>query len=530
VAALPPVARDDTLASADALDVLGFRFEGNRAIGTSELTRVAADLRRRFPSRAITLEQLETIRQGITAHYVARGFINSGAVLPDQMVSDGIVRFDIVEGRLSEVNVMPLAAGGKPRRPRLRKGYVADRLEGDPPLNVNDLRNRLELLRQDPNVSQVSATLEPGPVAGESLLNVQVTETPLLGLELSFNNHHTPSSGAERFDAFIDVRNPTGLGDALSIMYGITEGGWDDMQWAGDDSFAIRYAVPLNARGTAMAIDYQRSDELVIEQPFEGLDITSVSDSFSLTLRHPLHRTPTREFAIFASGAYRTSDTFLLGERFSFEPAAQNGQIELAVLRIGAEYTASRRHDALSLRGTLNVGTDWFGGTNNPGNIADSQFVYFLGQAGYVHRLGNGGARLALRGAFQWAGESLPSLEQFPIGGHDSVRGYRENRLVRDNGVYGSAELHLPLPGPVRDGRAIWELIPFVDAGYGEDRQPIGAEDTNFISSVGVGVVANPIEPLHIEVFYGYPFEKFPDSDDLQDEGVHFAVGLRFEF
>jgi hemolysin activation/secretion protein len=526
---LPPVEPDQGFAAVDALEVRGFRFTGNDAIGSRELNEVAARARRQFTSATLTLEQLERIRQSLTTHYVGRGYINSGAILPDQTVSDGIIHFEIVEGRLSAVEIATHAANPR-RRPRLRERYVAERISVTPPLKLDRLGDQLELLRQDPSLRQISAELQPGFALGESILKVDVVEAPLIGAELSFNNHHTPSSGAERFDAFVELRNPTGLGDALSFTYGITEGGWDEMRWAGDNAFGIGYTVPLTARGTTLALDYQRSDELVIEQPFAGLDIASVSDSFSLTLRHPVRRSPTREFAMFASAAYRTSETFLAGEPFSFEPAAQDGRIDLAVLRLGAEYTAARRVAALSLRGSVNVGSDAFGATDNPDGIADGQFVYFLGQAGYVHRLGDTGTRLALRGAFQLAGDSLPSLEQFPIGGHDSVRGYRENRLVRDSGVYGAIELHLPLPGPSREGRSIWELVPFVDAGYGEDRDRDGLDETNFISSVGLGIVASPIKLLLIEVFYGYPFEKFPNSDDLQDEGLHFAVRLRHEF
>ena len=41
--------------------------------------------------------------------------------------------------------------------------------------------------------------------------------------------------------------------------------------------------------------------------------------------------------------------------------------------------------------------------------------------------------------------DPLLSLEQFAIGGHASVRGYRENQIVRDSGAVVSAEARLPL-------------------------------------------------------------------------------------
>ena len=527
---LPPVTATGALTDVSAVEVRGFRFEGNHAIATQELNDVAERVRSQQPSTAMTFEQLEQVRQAITAHYVDSGYINSGAILPDQTIRDGLVLFRIVEGRLSEVHARTIGSGKAPGKPRLRKRYVAERIDSSGTLNVNRLRDELELLRQDSNIGQVNATLRPGVVAGESILDVSATDAPLVGLEISFNNYHTPSAGAERFDAFLELRNPTGLGDSLAVNYGITEGGWDSMQWAGLDSIGLRYAVPITARGTTIAVDYQRSDDLVIEQPFADLDVTSISDSFSLTVRHPIARTPTRELALFASAAYRTSETSLLGDPFSFEPGVIDGKISLTVLRFGAERIVSTREDALTLRGSLNVGTDWFGSTNNGDDIVDSQFTYFLGQAAYVHRFGDSDTRLAARGAFQLTTDSLPSLEQFPIGGHDTVRGYRENRLVRDNGVYGSLEFHVPLPGPQREGHSIWEFVPFADAGYGTDMNSLGVEEDNFIASIGAGVIANPIKPVHVEVFYGYPFQDFPNSDDLQDVGVHFWISWRTDF
>ena len=52
--------------------------------------------------------------------YVERGYLNSGAVIPDQRVEDGVVRIQIIEGRLSEVEV----TGDT----HLSAGYVQDRL------------------------------------------------------------------------------------------------------------------------------------------------------------------------------------------------------------------------------------------------------------------------------------------------------------------------------------------------------------------------------------------------------------------
>ena len=55
--------------------------------------------------REVSAADLETLRDRLTLAYVQRGYVNSGVVLPDQAIDDGLVTFQAVEGRLSEIIV-----------------------------------------------------------------------------------------------------------------------------------------------------------------------------------------------------------------------------------------------------------------------------------------------------------------------------------------------------------------------------------------------------------------------------------------
>ncbi|MGB3650239.1 MAG: ShlB/FhaC/HecB family hemolysin secretion/activation protein, partial [Rivularia sp. (in: cyanobacteria)] len=58
--------------------------------------------------------------------------------------------------------------------------------------------------------------------------------------------------------------------------------------------------------------------------------------------------------------------------------------------------------------------------------------------------------------------DSLLSLERFSIGGVDTVRGYRQNQLVSDNGVLGAVELRIPLTENPKN----LQVNPFVEKRY----------------------------------------------------------------
>ena len=67
-------------------------------------------------------------------------------------------------------------------------------------------------------------------------------------------------------------------------------------------------------------------------------------------------------------------------------------------------------------------------------------FLVWRGQAQYIRQLSNK-TNLLLRGDLQLADRPLVSLEQFRAGGALSVRGYRRDRTLGDNGLFFSTEL-----------------------------------------------------------------------------------------
>ncbi|WP_181357408.1 ShlB/FhaC/HecB family hemolysin secretion/activation protein [Stenomitos frigidus] len=66
-----------------------------------------------------------------------------------------------------------------------------------------------------------------------------------------------------------------------------------------------------------------------------------------------------------------------------------------------------------------------------------------------------------LRGDLQLADRPLLALEQVSEGGQDTVRGYRQDLLLADNGLFASAEVRIPLLRlPKLNG--LLQLPPFI--------------------------------------------------------------------
>jgi hemolysin activation/secretion protein len=128
----------------------------------------------------------------------------------------------------------------------------------------------------------------------------------------------------------------------------------------------------------------------------------------------------------------------------------------------------------------------------------------------------------------QVSNDALLTLEQFSIGGRYTVRGYRENQLVRDNGLIGSAEFRVPIYERVEPAVRI-ELVPFFDAGHSwsTDRREFGQKT---LMSVGIGTRMFFTRWGHLEFYWGH---RFNDVDrlgeyDVQDDGIHFRIGVEW--
>ncbi len=503
------------LSSGVRVFVREFRFQGNTIFSSMELATIAAS----YLNRELTSEQLEEVRRLITAFYVEFGYLNSGAILPDQDVKDGVVTFQIIEGTLSDIKMR-----GKNRR--LRDSYITSRLRrwAGPPLRINELKEGLLLLRQDPNVKQINAELRPGTRPGESYLDVHLQEEQPFRLGLQVDNHRPPSVGAEEIVLLGADYNLTGHGDLLEFSYGIAHNGEDGFEFSGAQDESGSYTLPVHASGTTIKVFGSRSDTSVTEEPFTILNIHSDLIRYGVTLRQPVYRTSNRELALGVTFERGHSKTFLLGQPAGDDvvPGSENGRMDTSVLRLAQEWVDRSQSQVLALRSTFNLGIDAFGVTDN-GTDRDAKFFSWLGQLQYVRRLFNTQNLIILRTDGQWTDEPLLSLEQFSVGGADTVRGYRENQIVRDRGFVSSIEGRVPILFG-KGGVGIVQLAPFFDCG-GAWNVEGGTPSPRTIFSSGIGILANPNKHVNAQLYWGHRFTHVPNPhNNAQDLGIHFKV------
>lgn len=454
--------------------------------------------------RTVTLEDLICLRSKITELYIQNGYVTSGAFLPNnQDLSDGVVQIQIVEGELDRIEISGLT--------RLQEGYVRSRLNQatTTPLNQQRLEEALQLLQLDPLIDQVNAELTVGSTPGQNVLLLDLQEASAFNAGVGSDNYRSPSIGSAQLNVFVAHDNLFGFGDRLSAQYGLTEG---------LDIYDIGYAIPFNAADGTLGVRYSNSDTTIVEDEFEEFDIESETETLSFSLRQPIVRSPEQELALGVSLDLRHRQTFLQGEPFSFSIGAEEGESDVTVLRFFQDWSDRGAGRVLAARSQFSVGINAFGATINDTGT-DGQFFAWQGQFQWVQQLSPRTLLLARVGT-QLTPDSLLSLEQFSVGGADTVRGYRENQLVTDNGVLGSLELRIPLTADP----SILQLTPFFDVGTGWNNQSPDP-DTATLASLGLGVRWSITSNLGVRLDYGIPLIAVDNrGDSLQENGFHFSL------
>ena len=499
-----------------------FRFVGNHVFSKQALSKVLG----KYYNREVNADDLEQARQDLTLLYVNHGYVNSGAVLPDQDGKNGIITFQLVEGRLSGITLKGnFWFRGWWLRNESRRG-------AGQPLNFNNLKQTLQLLRQNATISQVNAELKPGGVPGESILDVDIKDTQPFRFALELNNKRPPSVGAEILNAHATDLNLTGHNDVLDVVYGIAHangsGSFEDFDFSGLDNIDGSYTFPVTPWATTLALNASKSDTSVLQAPFTTLNINSRLEEYSATMRQPLYHTLSNEIAVSLTVEKRRAETFLLGQRFSLSPGAVNGVTSDFALRFAQEFVNRSQVHVLALRSSFNLGLDAFSATDS-GMKPNWDFFYWLGQGQYVRRLWNTENLLVLRLNAQFSNSPLFNIEQFVLGGSDTVRGYIENAILRDNGVFGSIEVRVPI-WYGKEHHPLLMVAPFFDIGSGWNVKANEAPDTQLetLPSVGVGLIFQPNRHVYGQLYWGYAFNRslVPGGNNLQDYGIHFFISI----
>jgi hemolysin activation/secretion protein len=164
---------------------------------------------------------------------------------------------------------------------------------------------------------------------------------------------------------------------------------------------------------------------------------------------------------------------------------------------------------------------------NSVPGTADGQFLSWQGQLQWMKQFESTRIEVWNLLSGQLSDDRLFPLEQLSVGGRYSVRGYRENTLLRDNGVLYQFETRFPLWSS-STGFPYVQFCPFADVGHSwSSKGESGSVGT--LASVGAGFRFNLSALTNLNVYWGRRLvtANVPNPhNSMQDEGVHIQFVL----
>ena len=447
--------------------VSGFRVSGATVFPEQELVALLGDA-----GQAMTLGQIQSRVERITAHYKDRGYIVARALVPAQDVRGGVVEVRVIEGRYERIDIANASDLSESRLRGLLGDVREEAVVHGPTLE------RAVLLISDLSGLQPKATLEPGAQVGFTNLVIEVTPTKKYDLDVSVDNGGSRFTGRYRATYGAAVNSPLGIGDRLSARY----------TTSGEllDSLRIGYDAPLGSRGLRGNVFFSET-QYELGEEFATLQASGSARSFGGGVAYPWLRSAERNVRLQLGGEYRELD-----DRIGITDTHNEKSLALVQWGVGGDMRDAFLGGGITIAQALVTHGDLT--IHTPALLAqDASTAQTRGRYNKVFLALNRLQAVTenVRGLLSYSGQratnNLDSSEKFSVGGVSGVRAYPPGEAAGDDVHLVQAELRYNAGTPLGG-----QLTPSVFWDHARSRlnhEPWeGFTGTNDRRLTGVGV------------------------------------------
>ena len=505
-------------------------------VKVAEVQAILDTARTSQPAQGFSINQLQEAANKIAAYYREHGYILAQAFVPAQQVTNGEVTVQVLEGRLAGVTVEG------------NKGYSADTLRrpfssliGEP-LDKDTIESALLTLTNYPGVTAFGV-LGAGKDVGTTNLTLRVQSEDRVRVESVLDNYGTQFAGEYRGQVTLTLNDPLHQADRLKLtgLYARSSSGNGNSHGAYG---GLDYEIPVFSPSDSLRFVHLTNAYNVGAQAaaVTGQDSKGDTQVDELGFRHDFARSRLGSASIglafnVKSATFKAPPTVVFEDKLTTARIdAQWEQIDTrfrGVNRIALSYT----HGFNGLLGAL----DGYDATNTVANAHVSR----LGASGEFNKVNLQLQRLqritqytsvVLRVDGQFTSDPLVSLEQFSMGGPDSVRAYPVAEVLAEKGGIASLELVTGAPGFANRpafGNSTWgqvlQVSLFVDYASGQLNSPlVGSQvGSSHLAGAGVGLQFNLPGRVFSRLDVAKPLTDREPSNG-RDPQYYFRFGMNF--
>jgi len=467
---------------APKFDINRFALSGNTLLPAEEVERIVAPFvgpQRDFGDIQRALEALERAYRDL-------GYSVVQVSLPEQDITQGVVRFRVVQGRVAKIAI----EGNKHFDDANVRRSLPSVKEGETP-NSKAIARNLQLLAEHP-AKQTHVLLRSGAAQDQIDVNIKVTDEKPWRVILSLDNTGASETGYLRAGVGYQHSNLFNRDHSLNAQYITSPTELDKVR-----IYGVGYRIPYYGLNSALDLIAGYSD--VSSGTVQGLfDVSGSGTIFGARWNYYLPKWGELEQKLTAGLDYRAfkNDVLLAGQGLVPDITVHPVSLTYSgVLRGAASELSFYAAGSTNIPGG-NDGTDADFNQVKPGYPsaaragATASYTIFRYGANYVRAFAKEWqARAAFNG--QYTTDALTSGEQFGVGGPDSVRGYLLREVANDQGHTAQLEVYTPnlasAVGLHDNYRA--KLLAFYDFGSVRRNHALPGEQTGkFIASAGVGL------------------------------------------
>lgn len=446
--------------------------------------------------RCLGVRSIEILQKRLQNAVIARGFVTSRVLVTNQNLTDGILVFEPVAGRVGRLVSTPEA------EKHVSLNNVLPGGSGEI-LNLRDVEQALDNLQRVPTVT-ADLQIAPSETPGSSDLALRWKQAKPWRLGLSLDDAGSDATGRYQVGATLSGDNLLGLSDLAYLSLSKGFGGATAPSPKGTQSVALHYSVPMGYWLYSANASYNTYHQTV-QGAFDSYRYSGQSDNIDLGIDRVLLR-DNRQILTLRTGLKRRAsrnhidDTEVLVQRRSVTSVELGFSHRLYAGQSVLQTELSYRQGIKGL-GSLQAPEEEFG---------EGTSLYRLTAAAVTLqtplRLGEQSLRYVGSVRLQKHRTRLTPQERFSIGGRYSVRGF-------DGAASLTAE-----SGMTWRNEWVWLIkdMPYAAPYLGLDFGVVSGPSTADLPGkrlmgavVGLlGQLNRYLDGLQYEIFYGRPVSK----------------------
>jgi hemolysin activation/secretion protein len=483
----------------------GFSVKGNSLISSERIHEILQD----SVGKNLGIVEIKNLRVAIADAYQAEGYL-ANVILPPQDVTEGLITFEIIEGRAGVVRILENTS--QVRSERLAGFLSAVHPRGDY-LNTSSLEHSLVLLDEWSGLT-VSAQLGAGEEAGESDILLSAEGGKRFSGTVSMNNYGSDSLGETQLVSDLNFASPAGLGDSLRVTLQKNEGSYFSN---------LNYKIPIGNKGLMLQYSGSRMEYSVLGSVATDSSGSAVSNG--LAVSYPMVRTSEGSLDGFLS--FDTKDYVNLDPLDNVNTDYTNNSATIGV-------RGYRYFDDAMLRYGVSISAGDLDLSASPNKAADAasantQGRYTTFNFDLLYR-----ANFAEQWTFtgkvegQLASKNLDSSNKFGLGGVNSLRAYSSGAISGADGLFVSGQVDRQITDEI-------SLYAFAEIGVVQlyKETPIDFLGSNSETLKGVGVGATyTFDGWVANASWAHPvgsqFDASPPRAGLEKGQLWLSVGRQF--